>query len=162
MKKLIKFSKVSMLTAMAAVVMVMLPSNSGCPEVDPLDHTVLLPVPGRCGCYYSCSNGVPILMCCPDGLWFNDELDVCDWPQNTNCLPTGTLVTQKKTKSEENYKSTTPGWTFSTTINAWIVNGQVTASWPAEYRKITETTETTYPCCMRWETTQTCEGITCD
>ncbi len=85
MKKLIKFSKVSMLTAMAAVVMVMLPSNSECPAVDPLDHTVLLPCPGNCADFYSCSNGVAILMHCPDGLHFNAELDVCDWPACAKC-----------------------------------------------------------------------------
>ncbi len=56
-----------------------------CPAVDPLDHTVLLPNPEDCSSYFSCSNGVPILMPCPDGLHFNDELDVCDWPQHAGC-----------------------------------------------------------------------------
>ena len=58
-----------------------------CPAVDPLDHTVLLPVPGDCSSFYSCSNGVAILMHCPDGLHFNAELDVCDWPQDAGCEP---------------------------------------------------------------------------
>ncbi len=58
-----------------------------CPAVDPLDHTVLLPNPEDCSSYFSCSNGVPILMHCPDGLYFNDELDVCDWPRNVSCIP---------------------------------------------------------------------------
>ena len=56
-----------------------------CPAVDPLDHTVLLPNPADCSSFFSCSNGVPILMHCPDGLHFNDKLDVCDWPQNAGC-----------------------------------------------------------------------------
>ncbi len=56
-----------------------------CPAVDPLDHTVLLPNPADCSSYYSCSNGVPILMNCPDGLHFNAKLDVCDWPQYAGC-----------------------------------------------------------------------------
>ncbi len=86
MKSIVKISKVSMLTAMAAVVMVMLPSYADCPPVDPLDHTVLLPVPGDCSSFYWCSNGVPILMHCPDGLYFNAEWDVCDWPQNVRCI----------------------------------------------------------------------------
>ena len=57
-----------------------------CPAVDPLDHTVLLPNPADCSTFFSCSNGVPILMHCPDGLHFNPELDVCDWPQNVGCI----------------------------------------------------------------------------
>ncbi len=63
------------------------PGSSGgeCPAVDPLDHTVLLPDPFDCSMFYSCSNGVPILMFCPDGLHFNAELDVCDWPQEAGC-----------------------------------------------------------------------------
>ncbi len=60
-------------------------SSQGCPAVDPIGCTVLLPVPGSCPDFYSCSNGVPILMHCPDGLYFNDELDVCDWPRNVSC-----------------------------------------------------------------------------
>ena len=57
-----------------------------CPAVDPVDHTVLLPNPADCSTFFSCSNGVPILMHCPDGLQFNDKLDVCDWPQIVGCI----------------------------------------------------------------------------
>jgi hypothetical protein len=52
--------------------------------IDPIDHTVLLPCPWDCSKYYSCSDGVPILMPCPDGLVFNAKLDVCDWPTEEN------------------------------------------------------------------------------
>ncbi len=84
MKRLTNFSKTTMSTAMAAVLTLTL---SMCPAVDPLDHNVLLPNPADCSSFYSCNNGVAILMHCPDGLYFNDELEVCDWPQNVNCLP---------------------------------------------------------------------------
>jgi hypothetical protein len=63
-----------------------LPSGS-CPVPDPLDYTVLLPHPTDCSRFYSCSNGVPIEMYCPEGLNFNDQLQVCDWPENANCVP---------------------------------------------------------------------------
>jgi hypothetical protein len=53
--------------------------------VDPPNYTVLLPNPEDCGSYYSCSNGVPILMPCPEGLHFNATLSVCDYPQNAEC-----------------------------------------------------------------------------
>lgn len=61
--------------------------DKGCPAVDPLGHTVLLPNPADCSTFFSCSEGVPILMHCPDGLHFNAELDVCDWPQDAGCEP---------------------------------------------------------------------------
>jgi hypothetical protein len=63
-----------------------LPPGS-CPLTDPLEYTVLLPHPTDCSSFFSCSNGNPIELHCPAGLHFNDELKVCDWPQNTNCVP---------------------------------------------------------------------------
>ena len=63
-----------------------LPPGS-CPLTDPLDYTVLLPHPTDCSKFFSCSNGNPIELDCPAGLHFNDELKVCDWPQNANCVP---------------------------------------------------------------------------
>ncbi len=88
MKKLIKLS---MLTAMAAVVMVMTMAPSSiptdpnrCPAYWP-GYTVLLPNPEDCRSFFSCSNGVPILMHCPDGLYFDSKLGVCDWPANVLC-----------------------------------------------------------------------------
>ncbi len=56
-----------------------------CPPPDLFSRTVLLPCPEDCGKFYSCSYGVPILMHCPDGLYFNAEWEVCDWPQNVPC-----------------------------------------------------------------------------
>ncbi len=51
------------------------------------DATILLPNPGNCSTFFMCSNGVPILMQCPAGLYFDSRRDVCDWPQNTDCIP---------------------------------------------------------------------------
>jgi hypothetical protein len=62
-----------------------LPPGS-CPVPDPLEYTVLLPHPSDCTRFFSCSNGVPIEMECPAGLHFNDQLKVCDWPQDANCV----------------------------------------------------------------------------
>ena len=45
----------------------------------------LFPDPTDCRSFFVCSNGVPIWVLCPDGLHFNDKLDVCDWPQNVPC-----------------------------------------------------------------------------
>ncbi len=61
-------------------------TDEGCPKKDPEDGSkILLANPENCATYFSCSKGVPILMHCPDGLHFNDRLDVCDWPQNAGC-----------------------------------------------------------------------------
>ncbi len=104
MKKFVKYSWMLVLPIVAASAVIWSASAAGpegkCPEDDPLDHTVLLPNPEDCSSFFSCSNGVPILMHCPDGLYFNDELDVCDWPQavvREECLPKGseTEITKK-------------------------------------------------------------------
>ncbi len=64
-------------------------AGSECPAEE--GPTVLLPNPADCASFFSCSQGVAILMHCPDGLYFNAELDVCDWPQNVDC-PADSIV----------------------------------------------------------------------
>ncbi len=94
MKKMMKFSWMLILPVMAAAAVIWnasaTPGYSSCPAVDPLMGTVLLPNPEDCSQFFSCSNGVPILMDCPDMLWFNNELDVCDFPwaiPGNDCKP---------------------------------------------------------------------------
>ncbi|WP_407549993.1 carbohydrate-binding module family 14 protein [Streptomyces sp. Pv4-95] len=41
----------------------------------------LLPYPGHLDMFIQCSNGVPYVMPCPDGLEFHYREQVCDWPQ---------------------------------------------------------------------------------
>ena len=42
--------------------------------------------PPDCGQYYVCSSGsVVASMACPSGLYWNSELDTCDWPHNVDC-----------------------------------------------------------------------------
>ena len=39
-----------------------------------------------CDAFYTCSNGIWWdKQYCPDGLHFNPEVDVCDWPENAGC-----------------------------------------------------------------------------
>lgn len=38
-----------------------------------------------CGAFYQCSNGELIEQKCPNGLYFNPELNVCDYPENVQC-----------------------------------------------------------------------------
>ena len=80
MKKLIKSLKL-----MAIAIALSSVFTASCPPADgSLGYIVLLPAE-ECSDFYSCSNGVPILMHCPDGLHFNAELDVCTWPQDAGC-----------------------------------------------------------------------------
>jgi hypothetical protein len=59
-----------------------------CPPVAPLTYTPLLANLDDCSTYYSCSyfyDGTlsgPVLMPCPDGMYFNPKLDLCDWPHS--------------------------------------------------------------------------------
>ncbi|CAH1258875.1 MRC1 [Branchiostoma lanceolatum] len=43
------------------------------------------PDPDDCSKYYTCSNGIPHSMPCPDGLYYNEETDQCDYPENVDC-----------------------------------------------------------------------------
>ena len=83
MKKLLKMA---LFAALPLAAMMMFSSYYGGPENNPCPppgddyYTVLVPVPGDCSSFYACSNGVPVLQHCPDGLVFNDELDSCEVP----------------------------------------------------------------------------------
>ena len=55
-----------------------------CPEGQ--DNEIsFLPSPVDCSKYYVCVHSEPIEMECPAGLWFNNELNVCDFPDNVVC-----------------------------------------------------------------------------
>ena len=56
-----------------------------CPEGN--DGYTAVPNPNDCGSFYKCDWGNPIYFDCPEGLHFNAELQVCDWPANAGCDP---------------------------------------------------------------------------
>jgi hypothetical protein len=85
-----KMTRVLLFAALPLAAMFMFSSYSGapagkCPEVDPLDHTVILANINDCSSYFMCSDGVPILQKCPEGLHFNPNLNVCEWPADAGC-----------------------------------------------------------------------------
>ncbi|XP_063689942.1 proteoglycan 4-like [Bolinopsis microptera] len=41
----------------------------------------------NCNMYYRCYRGRKFHMPCPDGLWFNESEQVCDWPENVPECP---------------------------------------------------------------------------
>jgi hypothetical protein len=56
------------------------------PECPPgNDELILLPHPTNCSAFYKCNWGTPVLLYCPQGLFFNNISKVCDLPQNVDC-----------------------------------------------------------------------------
>lgn len=41
--------------------------------------------PKDCKSFYHCANGVTYWKHCPNGLYFNRTVNVCDWPRNVKC-----------------------------------------------------------------------------
>jgi hypothetical protein len=69
------------------------PGDPECPWPDPLNYTVHLPHETDCTKFYKCDNGKKVEFDCPDGLHFNKELEVCDWPQDAGCEDVNTPST---------------------------------------------------------------------
>ena len=55
-----------------------------CPEEQESEIS-FLPSPVDCSKFYVCTHNGPFEMSCPEGLWFNTELNVCDYPENVVC-----------------------------------------------------------------------------
>ncbi|KAK9718351.1 Chitin binding Peritrophin-A domain [Popillia japonica] len=49
------------------------------------EYDVLLPDSSDCAIFYKCNEGEAVVQDCPDGLAFNPELTVCDYPANVDC-----------------------------------------------------------------------------
>jgi len=54
-----------------------------CP--DSSDEITFVPSPVDCTKFYVCVHSEPIEMSCPEGLWFDSELNVCNYPQEATC-----------------------------------------------------------------------------
>jgi hypothetical protein len=59
------------------------PREPKCPPSN--DELILLPHPTECNAFYLCVWGTPVLLYCPNGLFFNDMSKVCDRQQNVDC-----------------------------------------------------------------------------
>ncbi|RNA18637.1 peritrophic membrane [Brachionus plicatilis] len=46
----------------------------------------LTQVPGKCGSFYRCANGVRFEQACPGGTNFDSNLKVCNWPDQVSCV----------------------------------------------------------------------------
>jgi Chitin binding Peritrophin-A domain len=54
--------------------------------------------PAKCDTYYQCTHDEPIEFKCLDSLLFNQEKNICDWPQNVKC---GTSVGSQAENPED-------------------------------------------------------------
>ena len=55
-----------------------------CPENSSSDVSYL-PSPFDCSKYYVCVHNVPVEMGCPEGLWFDSQLNTCNYPKDVTC-----------------------------------------------------------------------------
>lgn len=57
------------------------PNTSGsCTSADDLTQ-----VPGNCGAFIRCANGIRYVQSCPAGTLFDSNLKVCNWPNQVTC-----------------------------------------------------------------------------
>lgn len=58
----------------------------------PSDEFVYFPYEGDCGKYWACYAGNKYEYTCPDGLWWNQAISVCDYPENVVCDDNSTSI----------------------------------------------------------------------
>ncbi|XP_050505597.1 peritrophin-1-like [Diabrotica virgifera virgifera] len=54
-------------------------------QICPSDDSVAYFPAEDCSQFWQCTEGKPIIQNCPQGLQFNTELNICDWPSNARC-----------------------------------------------------------------------------
>ena len=65
------------------------------------DFPVFIPNPTDCNKYYVCDGMTPISMDCPAELYFDPELNVCNWPENVDCQASGEEASLEESSEEE-------------------------------------------------------------
>ncbi|XP_022901765.2 chondroitin proteoglycan-2-like [Onthophagus taurus] len=74
--------------------------NNKCP---PLNEKYPIFFPHEdCGRYCKCDWGVAFEMKCPDGLHFNPQMNVCDWPKDAGCIGSTNKPTEGTSETTEN------------------------------------------------------------
>merc|ERR1711963_292471 len=98
--------------------------NVVCPESED-GYSVYIPHPTDCGLYYQCVGTHPSLLSCPDGLYFDTNLNVCNWPQFVDCQ-------NKETDNPETtthiIKTTTEDLSLNVTFTTIIAENETTTT----------------------------------
>ncbi|OXU27687.1 hypothetical protein TSAR_011617 [Trichomalopsis sarcophagae] len=114
----------------------------------PDNKPIKLPNPYDCSTYYSCIEGVPNLMACPNGLHFNPVELECDFPEDAGCevfstsTPEPTTTTPKPTTTTPEPTTTTPKPT-TTTPEPTTTTPKPTTTTPEPTTTTSEPTTTT-------------------
>ena len=100
-------------------------------------YSEFVPHPTDCTLYYQCFGLTPILMSCPEGLFFDPSVDVCNWPDQVDCkqqteAPETTTIEEETTTFEE---ETTTAEEETTTA------GEETTTFEEETTTVQETTK---------------------
>jgi len=116
-----------------------------CPESQD-GYSVFVPHPTDCTLYYQCFGTSPILMSCPEGLFFDSTLDVCNWPDQVDCkqqtdAPETTTTEEETTTVEE---ETTTAEVETTTVE------EETTTVVEETTTVVEETTTASSCQDGW------------
>ena len=82
-------TQIKVFSCLLVIFVIALGSNSAvnaveCPEEQD-SKTTFLPSPVDCSKFYVCVHSRPVEMNCPEGLWFNTEFNICDYPENVVC-----------------------------------------------------------------------------
>ena len=62
-----------------------------CPDVEDSDDVEFLPSRTNCAEYFMCVFGEPVLMHCPEGLYWDQSQEVCNWPDQISPPCTGNV-----------------------------------------------------------------------
>merc|ERR1711902_117737 len=96
-----------------------------CPESED-GYAVFAPHPYDCNLYYECVGITPVLMSCPGDLEFDNQLNVCNWPEIANCHPKTTTTT-----TEVAVKTTTTSTTKAAENEETSAMALVREDWPS-------------------------------
>ncbi|XP_018007937.1 uncharacterized protein LOC108665673 [Hyalella azteca] len=58
--------------------------SAQCPATDP-EIAVNLPDPDDCTSFCECSGGTAYAIHCDGGLYYDEKLHICNWPDNVDC-----------------------------------------------------------------------------
>merc|ERR1712038_517591 len=90
---------------------------------------VFVPHPSDCSLYYECVGLTPVLMSCPGDLYFDPQLDVCNWPDLVDCQPptttTTTTTSTTTTTTEAEADTTTVEAATTTSSSRQVLDGVV-------------------------------------
>jgi len=101
--------------------------------------------PEDCSAFYQCWSGLTYYTECPSGLFFNEELIICDWPDNVDCnmiTTTHTPTTDVSVLPDETTHQVTTSPTTQAPINP-TTTSKVTTTEPMTESTVEPTTKPT-------------------